>query len=374
MKKIYFLNLSFCCLFLAFPPKASASSGLDLDVKGSVSTAYDDNVTFVKEDKKSDNVTNLLIGLGAKQEGKTHTLALEGNLTQHLFADNPSFNNNSQDVSIDLKKELSRYDRFSATNKFVHAEDPQSFEDDFGRTSGRYSYYRNTFNAAYTRDFSKHVSVEGRYGNESYSASREDLRDSLLHRTGFDVNYIKSSALAFLFGYDFSTRHIDESGSATVHTLAAGFRHFLTTQFYIDTRAGVSLVEAFDGSNASRPSVTVALTDDFNETDSASLSYRKTSTPSSFTADIFDSWRVALSLGRQLLERLKMTASVFFGEGDFAALNITDRQTGASARLSYEVTRNAQTFLAYTYSEVDSNMDTRGYDRNLVEAGVRFVF
>ena len=256
----------------------------------------------------------------------------------------------------------------------MHAEDPQSFEDDFGRTSGRYSYYRNTFNAAYTRDFSKHVSVEGRYGNESYSASREDLRDSLLHRTGFDVNYIKSSALAFLFGYDFSTRHIDESGSATVHTLAAGFRHFLTTQFYIDTRAGVSLVEAFDGSNASRPSVTVALTDDFNETDSASLSYRKTSTPSSFTADIFDSWRVALSLGRQLLERLKMTASVFFGEGDFAALSITDRQTGASARLSYEVTKDAQTFLAYTYSEVDSNMDTRGYDRNLVEAGVRFDF
>ena len=376
MKKIYLLNscLSFCCLFLVFPPKASASSGLDLDVKGSVSTAYDDNVTFVKEDKKSDNVTNLLIGLGAKQEGKTHTLALEGNLTQHLFADNPSFNNNSQDVSIDLKKELSRYDRFSATNKFTHAEDPQSFEDDFGRTSGRYSYYRNTFNTEYTRDLSKHVSIQGHYGNESYSTSREDIRDSLLNRAGFDVNYIKSSATAFSLGYDFTTRHIDESGTATVHTLAAGFKHFLTTQLYIDTRAGVSLVEAFDGSNAAEPSVIAALTNDFNETDSASLSWRKTSTPSSFTADIFDSWRVALSLGRQLLERLKMTASVFFGEGDFAALGITDRQTGASARLSYEVTKNAQTFLAYTYSEVDSNIDTRGYDRNLVEVGVRFVF
>lgn len=374
MKKIYFLNLSFCCLFLAFPLKASASPGSDLDVTGSVSTAYDDNVTFVKEDKKSDNVTNLLIGLGAQHEGKTYQLNVEGNLTQHLFADNPSFNNNSQDVSIDLKKELSRYDRFSATNKFTHAEDPQSFEDDFGRTSGRYSYYRNTFNTEYTRDLSKHVSIQGHYGNESYSTSREDIRDSLLNRAGFDVNYIKSSATAFSLGYDFTTRHIDESGTATVHTLAAGFKHFLTTQLYIDTRAGVSLVEAFDGSNAAEPSVIAALTNDFNETDSASLSWRKTSTPSSFTADIFDSWRVALSLGRQLLERLKMTASVFFGEGDFAALGITDRQTGASARLSYEVTKNAQTFLAYTYSEVDSNIDTRGYDRNLVEVGVRVVF
>ena len=374
MKKIYLLCLSFCCLFLAFSLKASASPGFDLDVTGSASTAYDDNVTFVKEDKKSDNVTNLLIGLGAKQEGKTHTLVLEGNLTQHLFSDNPSFNNNSQDITIDFQKELSRYDRFSATNKFTHAEDPQSFEDDFGRASGRYSYYRNIFNTGYTRDLSKHVSVQGRYGNENYSASREDVSDSLLHRVGFDVNYIESSATAFLLGYDFTTRHIDEGGSATVHTLAAGFRHFLTTQFYIDTRAGVSFVEAFDGSNASEPSVIVALTNDFSETDSASLSYRRTSTPSSFTADIFDSWRVALNLSRQLLERLKMTASVFFGKGDFAALSITDRQTGASARLSYEVTKNAQTFLAYTYSEVDSNIDTRGYDRNLVEVGVRVVF
>ncbi|MBI3617061.1 MAG: outer membrane beta-barrel protein [Candidatus Omnitrophica bacterium] len=331
-------------------------------------------MTFVKEDKKSDNVTNLLIGLGAKQEGKTHTLALEGNLTRHLFADNPSFNNNSQDLNIDFQKELSRYDRFSATNKFVHSEEPRSFEDDFGRTTGRYSYYRNTFNAEYTRDLSKHVSIQGHYGNENYSTSREDIRDSLLNRAGFDVNYIESSATAFLLGYDFTTRHIDESGTAAVHTLATGFRHSLTTQLYIDTRAGVSFVEAFDGSSASKPSAAVALTDDFNETDSASLSYSKTSTPSSFTADIFDSWRVALSLGRQLLERLKMTASVFFGEGDFAAQGITDRQTGASTRLSYEVTRNAQTFLAYTYSEVNSNIDTRGYDRNWVEVGVRVVF
>ena len=374
MKKIYLLCLSFCCLFLAFSLKASASPGFDLDVTGSASTAYDDNVTFVKEDKKSDNVTNLQIGLGAKQEGKTHTLALEGNLTQHLFSDNPSFNNNSQDITIDFQKELSRYDRFSATNKFVHAEDPQSFEDDFGRTSGRYSYYRNIFNTEYTRDLNKHVSVQGRYGNESYSASREDVNDSLLHRVGFDVNYVESSATAFLLGYDFTARHIDESGTATVHTLATGFRHFLTTQLYIDTRAGVSFVEAFDGGNAAEPSVIAALTNDFNETDSASLSYRKTSTPSSFTADIFDSWRVALNLSRQLLERLKMTASVFFGEGDFTVLGITDRQTGASTRLSYEVTKNAQTFLAYTYSEVDSNIDTRGYDRNLVEVGVRVVF
>jgi hypothetical protein len=331
-------------------------------------------VTFVKEDQKSDQITHVLAGLGARQEGKTYQLNVEGNFSRHLFADHPSFNNNSQDINMDFQKEFSRYDRFSATNKFAHSEDPKSFEDDFGRTSGRYSYYRNIFKAEYTRDVSKHVSLQGHYGNENYSASGEDSSDSLLHRVGFDVNYIKNSATAFLIGYDFTARDIDESGSATVHTWTGGFRHFLTEQLSIDTRAGVSLMEALDGSSVAEPSVIVAFINDFSETDSAGLSYRKTSAPSSFTADIFDSWQVAANLSRQLLERLKMTASVVFGEGDFAAQAITDRQTGASTRLSYEVTRNAQTFLAYTYSEVDSNIDTRSYGRNLVEWGVRVIF
>lgn len=374
MRRICFLNFSLCCLSLAFPLKASALLGFDFDVISSVSNVYDDNVTFVKEDQKSDQITNVLAGLGARQEGKTYQLDVEGNFSRHLFAEHPSFNNSSQDINIDFQKEISRYDRFSVTNKFAHAEDPKNFEDDFGRTSGRYSYYRNIFHAEYTRDVSKHVSLQGHYGNENYGASGGGSSDSLLHRAGFDVNYIKSSATAFLIGYDFTARDIDESGSATVYTWVTGFRHFLTSQLSVDTRAGVSFVEALDGSSAAEPSVIVALTNDFSETDSAGLSYRKTSAPSSFTADIFDSWQVAANLSRQLLERLSMTASVFFGAGDFAAQNIADRQIGASTRLSYEVTKNARMFLAYTYSDLDSNVDTRSYVRNLVEAGIKVVF
>lgn len=360
--------------FLILPVNAFALLGFDFDINGSVSTGFDDNVTFVKDNKKSDNVTNLTVGLGGKQEGKTHQLEIAGSVTQHLFANNSSFNNNSQDININFQKEISKYDRFSVTNRFVRAEDPQSFEDDFGRTSGRYSYYRNTFNTAYTRDVSKHVSLEGRYGNENYSASEASIRDSLLHRVGADIIYIQSSATAFLLGYDFTTRRIEDTGSADVHTVSTGLRHSLTKQLYLDTRAGVSFVEAFNGSNTSEPNVVVALTNDFSETDSAGLSYRKTSTPSSYTADIFDSWQFAASLSRQLLERLRMAVSVFFGEGDFEALSINDKQTGVTARLNYDVSKDAVAFLAFTHSEVDSNVDTRSYGRNLVEVGVRMNF
>ncbi|MBU4478897.1 MAG: outer membrane beta-barrel protein, partial [Candidatus Omnitrophica bacterium] len=245
---------------------------------------------------------------------------------------------------------------------------------DFGRASGRYSYYRNIFDIGYAKDLSKHFSIQGHYGNENYSAQREDIRDSLLHRVGFDVHYIQSSATDYLLGYDFVTRHFDAGGTASVHTLATGFRHFLTSQLYVDTRAGVSLVEAFVGSNTSEPSVFAALTNDFNANDSASVSYRKTSMPSSFTADIFDSWRLSASLRRQLLERLRMAMEVFWGEGNFAALSIIDEQTGVNVQLSYDVSKDAAAFMAFTYSEVDSNIDTRSYVRNLIDAGVRISF
>jgi len=374
MKRIYLLQLVFCSLFFIFPVEASALLGFDFDINSSVSTSYDDNITFVKDDKISDNVTNLKVGLGAKQEGKTYQLNIEGSITQKLFAKDSSFNNNSQDINVKFQKEFSKYDRVSMTNKFVHAENPRNFEDDFGRTPGRYSYYRNTFNTAYTRDLSKYVSVEGRYRNRIYNASREDIRDSLDHRVGFDVNYLKSSATTFLLGYDFITRHIDGSDSSNVHTLSTGFKHFLTKQLYMDTRTGVSFVETTDGSNTSKPNIIVVLTNDFSETDSASLSYRQTSRPSSYQADIFDSWRVAVNLKRQLLERLGMTVSIFFGEGEFEARSINDTKIGVSTRVNYDVRKDMVAFLAYTYSEVDSNIDTRSYDRNLIEVGVRMTF
>ena len=221
---------------------------------------------------------------------------------------------------------------------------------------------------------SKHVSIQGHYGNESYRASKKDVKDTLLHRVGFDVNYIKTSATAFLLGYDFTTRHVDSGGSANVYTLSTGIRHFLTKQLYVDARTGVSMVDAFDGSNTSEPNIVVSLTNDFNETDSAGLSYRKTSMPSSYTADIFDSWRVTANLRKQLLDRLRMVLSVFFGEGEFNAQSITDKQTGINARLNYDVSKDAVAFLAYTYSQVDSNIDTRNYGRNLIESGFRISF
>ena len=376
LKHTFLRNLLFAviCLTVAVPANAAALLGFDVDVTSSASTGYDDNITQDNDNELSDSVTKLSAGIGAKQEGETYDLDIDGTFTQHLYASHSSLNNNAQNVNIALRKEISKYDRFSASNRFVHAEDTGGFDDDFGRTSGRYSYWRNRFHTDYERDLSKHVLVKGYYGNEFYAASRDNSNDSTMHHIGADGFYILNSSTAYILGYDFTTRHIDNNGSAQVHTIATGARHFLTKQLYIDGRVGVSFVDGYSGSSTSEPNVVVALSNDFSETDSASISYRKTSMPTTDTAAIWDSWRVALSFARQISKRLDGGVSIFYGEGEYDAFSIDDQQTGVSARLNYDIKEDVTAFLAYTYSEVDSNLDSRNYARNRVEAGVRMTF
>ncbi len=361
-------------VFLIMPATALAFLGFDVDTTGFVSTGYDDNVTLDDDNEISDAVTELSTGLVAIREAKTYDLNIRGVFTRRLYATHSALNNDLQDIAIDFSKEFSKYDHVSMTNRFVHAEDPGSLKYAFGRTSGRYSYYRNNFDAAYIRDMSKHFSIEGRYDHETYSVSRDDLSDSMMHRVGIAAVYIRNSALSFLLGYDFTMRRLEGSGRADVHTFSTGIRYSLTKRSYFDGRCGVSLVDAFDGSRAFRPSVTLTLTNDFDETDSITLTYRKISMPSSDTADIWNSWQTSLEVSRQWSARLKTALSVFLGVGEFAALKIEDRQIGVEARLNYDVRENVAVFLTYTRSEVDSDVDSRDYRRNQVAMGVRMTF
>ena len=161
-------------IFFLFSADSGASvfEGLTIRPRGELRQAYDDNITLANDNEKDDFVTTLLAGLDVGYEGKTQTLTLSGDIKQQLYAREAGFNNLSEALRLNFNQEFSRYDRLRVTDSFTHADEPTSFEDDFGRTAGRYSYYRNTFNTEYTRDISRQISVQGHYGNESYNASR----------------------------------------------------------------------------------------------------------------------------------------------------------------------------------------------------------
>ena len=285
-----------------------------------------------------------------------------------------NFNNNAQDVRLAVLKEFSKYDRVSFSNTFRHAEDPSSFEDAFGRTAGRYSFYRNSMNLQYSRDLSKQLGLLVGYDNEIYEVDRANSSDSFLNRVSVELDYFRSSATVFILAYYFSVRDLDPGANSTVHSLVTGVRHYLTKQLYVDATTGLSLVEDFSGKTSTDPRIFLTLTDDIDENTSVSVSFQKEKFPNGYTEDVFDYWQLTARVRHQLVERMGVVFSGFYGDGDFDSLNIRDKLTGVSTRLNYDLTEHVSAYVDYTYSQTQSNVDARGYERNIITVGMNCSF
>ena len=347
---------------------------VDLKVLGSVYETYDDNISLTKTNKKDDYITNASVGLLAKYEGKTEGLSFSGRVAQHNYMDNTNFDNTSEDFTLSGQKEFSAYDRATIKNTFTHAEDPSSFEDEFGRTSGRYSYYRNKFNMAYSRDFSKEFTLIGRYFNDVDTYSRSDMSDSVQNRIGFEGDYIVSSHTTAYGAYDFTQRDFDPGSKALTNSLYAGARQFFSSQLFLDAATGVDFIKSYNDKNYEKPRFTLSLTDDLDETTRASITFDKRYFTNSSTQDLFNYWQTSANLSRRIFQRLGMNMSGFYGKGTYTTMNIKDTLKGASTGLNYDITEYITANVSYTYSKTTSNDASRDYARNVVSTGINIEF
>jgi len=351
-------------VFLLMP--MSAYPWLDIKVEGSVSEIYDDNTTFTEENEKSDSITNLTLSLAVKYEGKTQTLKFIGHINQQIFAENHGFNNTSQDFDLIFSSELSKYDRISLENVFTHTYEPRSFEEAFGRTGGRYSYYRNRFNFNYTKDISKQFSLITRYANEINEISREDLKDSYLNKVGFEVDYFTSFATLLLFSYGFANRKFEYSKDASIQTMAIGIRPYISKRVYFDGKIGVDFINSYNDKGYSKPLILASLTDEISRNTRAGLSFAKQYNTDAYTEDIFNYWQTSAFFKRELLKRLRYSLSGFYGEGEYVSLDIIDKLWGANIALTYDFREKLRGNLGYTYSDLDSTDVSREYIKNTV--------
>ncbi|MFA5100095.1 MAG: outer membrane beta-barrel protein [Candidatus Omnitrophota bacterium] len=361
-------------LFIPGACSATQVGAFDLKVLGSVYETYDDNITYAQTNIKDDWITNAKIGLLAKYEGKTESLEFLGNVVHHDYMDNSNFNNTSEDLSLSAKKEFSPYERAILSDTFTHAEEPSSFEDEFGRTSGRYSYYRNRFNIAFSKDLSKEFTLIGRYLNDYDAYSGSGHSDSFQNRIGFEGDYIISSHTTVFGAYDFYQREFDPGSSATTNSLSVGARQYFSSQLFLDANTGVDFIKSYNNKDYTKPHFTASLTDDFDETTRLTLAYDKRYYTNSSTQDLFNYWQTSLKFTRRVSARLGASASGFYGKGTYEAFNITDTLKGASAGLSYDIKENIKGTLSYSYSKTTSNIASRGYDRNVVSTGVTVEF
>lgn len=354
--------------------------GFDIKLKGiSIGEMYDDNVTFDKENKKEDFITILGIGMSAKYEGKTKTLELTANLGNQTYARNSDFDNTTQDIAINFKNEFSEYDRMTLTNTFTHTDAPIFFRDDFfrpqqGRRKGSFDYFKNRFHADYSRDVFKQMSVTFKYDNDIDTFSGIDIEDSMLNRVGLESNYSITPDTTFLFLYDFTNRMFQEGSDASINTVAAGIRQYITRKIYFDGKIGLSFIDTFNDESLIRPVPEAAVSYQIDDLTLARLSFTKKIDTNPYDANISDNWRATAAVTQQLSERFRCSLSIFYGDRESLSFDYNQKLLGSRALFTYDINKNLKGNLDYTFSDADSNIDTAGYIKNTVFLGLTAEF
>ncbi|OQX79325.1 MAG: hypothetical protein B6D56_07335 [Candidatus Omnitrophica bacterium 4484_70.1] len=374
MSKVIFVYICLSILLLGENVYSFDFQRLESGFWIATTEVYDDNITFIKDKKKEDFITKVNLGLDLKYEGKTQAFVVGGGITQQIFARYHNYNNTSQHLSLNFYKEFSPYSQLRLTDSFAHTYEPRSFEEAFGRTGGRYSYYRNKFNLIYIRDISKYLNIRAIFANEINEVSRQGLRDSTLNQAGFNLNYFWSPSIILKFNYSFFLRDFTPGEGASTHSIVLGLRNYLSSQLYFDFRGGMEVIESFNDKNYIRPLIQALVTGDIDENTRVKLAFTKKYYTNAYTEDLFNYWRVSAFLTRRLLKRLRGSLLGFYGEGRYVAIGIRDKLNGVTFTFTFDVGRDIKANFSYTNSRVDSTDIGREYIKNTVGLGVTIKF
>lgn len=372
-------------IFIAAPSRVEAyhpfeSKKLDVAIEASAGETFDDNVTFTKTDKKWDMVSELAVGLKANYEGRKHLLDLKGGTVQQIFARESDFNNNAQNADLKYQYLMTDRDTFRFKNNFRHYEEARSFDDQFGSTNGRYSRIRNRADLEYMRLFSSQWSGTLKYGNEFNLLSRADLRDSMINKGGFNIDYARSSATVYSLIYELLHHAFEEttttsSASATVNSLAGGIKHYLKKRLFVEGKGGLDLISDFASDFIVKPLFSVSLNLDLDEkTQIQFFKYETRSTTSSYQSSVFTNHQISIGGFRRISERLSVYGTGFYGHGTFNTTDVKDNFFGANANLSYDLTEDLKATLSYNFNLVDSTDSGREYARNMTMIKLAYVF
>jgi hypothetical protein len=349
--------------------------GWEMTIKTRISQQYTDNLTFAREDKNKVEkfMTTLSIGLNLDYTGRRRSFGVSGKINRWLDNDNFDAIRKAEDVGIRFKHEFSEYDILSLDDLFHHSRFPVDFEEEFGRFTVDQDTYSNRFRIGYSREISEHLHFKANYNNTVYWASEELSRNSVVNGVGLSLNYIYSAATSASIAYNFTTRKYKESGTATMNSISAGLRKYITKRLYLDGKAGFSFISPVEGDDSVTGVYSLTATNDIDERTVGRLSFSR-NVHTTFEGDVFNNWQVRADVKRDIMEDLKGSLSTFYGEGEFNIIDVRDTFFGADARLNYIFGKHLTGNLGYTYSNLDSTDEDREYKRNTITAGLTLTF
>jgi len=336
------------------------------DIRGQLTTSHDDNVTFASTNEKSDVLQTILVGLDFKSEASRNKFLARVDIYQNFYFDNRSFDNTGVSLSLTDDFEVSERLRLNASDNFESAQAPGSFEDEFGRTNGRYRTDQNYLNLGADFDLNSHALLQATYGYDYTAYSREDLNDTQMQHTGGRFQYSIDEANRIGVGYDYSRRFFESGTALSGHTIYGDYGHSFTKQLSLKLKAGQDFINSDLNGSSKQARYEVTLANDINATTRGSLNYRRGLNSYATSQNLFDSYQVSAALGRELTPRLVAGGVAFYGEGEYQQTQIKDKLAGASVGLNYSFSENISSGINYSFSETDSNDTTRSYQRNVI--------
>ncbi|MBI4682350.1 MAG: hypothetical protein HY757_04525 [Nitrospirae bacterium] len=384
---IIFINISAVFLLtitsaiayeIEFPPKG----GLNVKLFGKVTESYNNNITFASEgeDKIEGLLTTTELGLGIQYSGKRRVIGLDGRANWQIPTKVLDVENSSENLTFTYQEGLSEFDGITLSDTYSHSQVPESFDEEFGRSGGRFDSYNNTFNINYRREISKDLSTDAIYSYGLNWFSREKSENSRQHNLNLGVNYSYSAATKFLMSYSLANSLYNDRSNISINSITASVQQYITKSLSISGRFGVDRSSQGDNRTTREDyGVSLANVIDIDQKTTVNISILKGIEIKSEEGDIFDSWRFEGSLHRDFMEDLRGSLSGFYGEGTFDLTGITDRLLGASAQLNYTFWENKKganigVGLGYTFSKLDSTDKTRAYDRGSLNLGVTAGF
>jgi hypothetical protein len=382
--------------------------GLNVKFRGTASESYSSNITFAEEEEDivADFVTNMALGLNIEYEGKKRSLGLSGRMNRQIRTRSTDVQNRAEHITVNFLNEFSEYDRIGLINTFSHTQVPGSFEleydreecerlidefgitdiiesecrslfeEEFGRITGMFDDYENRFTVNYTKHISKELNMNLGYTYGLNWASAEGSEDTNQNNLNLKGTYLHSAITNFLLSYYYSNSRSKNEDSVSTQSVSVGVKRYLTKHLSFNVSTGVS-ISSSRGNRYVRQDIDFLLENELliDRKTTGRLKYSRDVRIISDRNELFDNWRISADLRRELLENFSGSISCFYGQGKFLEEGSTDKLLGARISLNYlfwegKKGQRLSGLMGYTYSNLDSTYEDRGYERTAVNFGL----
>ncbi len=350
------------------------ANSANVHITTALKVGYDDNITFKHSQKEKSFFSDTSLGFEVNDNSSIHKLMFDINITQRIFSNTPDFNNIFEFCGLSYSREFFDKDRVALSETFIHAEEPRSFSDFFGRRAERYSFFLNEFNISYDSSICKRLRLYTGYSLGTYNADSSSVKDSIIHI--FEIGptlFIGGKENIFLH-YRFGFTDFNGASDAKIHSAILGFSSYLKRALSVNLKIGADYITDFADDSYIKPTYSISFIYFIDKTAQTAVTFSKAFSTTYYTNDIFDQWKVAIYADRQIDRYTRVFISGFYGNGRYVSFGIKDNLAGVGVALEHEITGNWLGRFSYEYSLTHSNKINREYEKNFISIGLSRKF